>query len=105
MIAESIRPDSATMANVLPAYAESADLLQAKNIDTHCFLLILGFLGNTEIATSLIDVYAKASDLGHGFSSSVYLKRTLLPGQLSLPDMECTDMPKQPFCYMIGWWS
>jgi pentatricopeptide repeat protein len=61
MITESVRPDSAAMASVLPAYAELADLLQAKNI--HCFLLILGFLGSTKIVTGLIDVYAKAGDL------------------------------------------
>ncbi|KAK3158667.1 hypothetical protein QOZ80_2AG0140050 [Eleusine coracana subsp. coracana] len=61
MIAESVRPDSATMASVLPAYAESTNLIQAKNI--HCCLLILGFLGSTEIATGLVDVYAKAGDL------------------------------------------
>lgn len=61
MITESVRPDSATMASVLPAYAESADLIQAKNI--HCFLLSLGYLRSTEIATGLIDVYAKAGDL------------------------------------------
>ncbi|TKW40773.1 hypothetical protein SEVIR_1G268100v4 [Setaria viridis] len=61
MIAESVRPDSATMGSVLPAYAESADLVQAKNI--HCFLLTLGFLGSAEIATGLIDVYAKAGNL------------------------------------------
>jgi pentatricopeptide repeat protein len=30
MITESVRPDSATMASVLPAYSELADLLQAK---------------------------------------------------------------------------
>jgi pentatricopeptide repeat protein len=51
------------MASVLLAYAESADLLQAKNIHIHYFLLILGFIWSTEIATSLIDVYAKAGDL------------------------------------------
>ena len=56
MIEESVRPDSVTMTSVLPAYAESADLVQAKNI--HCFLLTLGFLGSAEIATGLIDVYA-----------------------------------------------
>ncbi|KAJ1280312.1 hypothetical protein BS78_04G222000 [Paspalum vaginatum] len=62
MIAESLYPDSATMASVIPAYAESADLVQAKNI--HCCLLVHGFLGSTDIATGLIDVYAKAGDLG-----------------------------------------
>ncbi|CAO2046906.1 unnamed protein product [Urochloa humidicola] len=61
MIAASVRPDSATMASVLPAYAEFADLVQAKNI--HCFLLTLGFLGSSEIATGLINVYAKAGNL------------------------------------------
>ncbi|EEC73741.1 hypothetical protein OsI_08374 [Oryza sativa Indica Group] len=61
MIAESVRPDSATMASILPAYAESADLKEGKNI--HCFLLTLGFLRSTEIATGLIDVYSKAGDL------------------------------------------
>ncbi|OEL22102.1 Pentatricopeptide repeat-containing protein [Dichanthelium oligosanthes] len=61
MISESVCPDSATMASVLPAYAESANLVQAKNI--HCCLLTLGFLGSAEIATSLIDVYAKAGNL------------------------------------------
>ncbi|XP_062222531.1 pentatricopeptide repeat-containing protein At5g39350-like [Phragmites australis] len=61
MFAESVRPDSATMASVLPAYAKSAGLVQAKNI--HCCLLTLGFLGSTEIVTGLIDVHAKAGDL------------------------------------------
>uniref|UniRef100_A0A0E0K396 ADF-H domain-containing protein n=1 Tax=Oryza punctata TaxID=4537 RepID=A0A0E0K396_ORYPU len=61
MIAESVRPDSATMASILPAYAESADLKQGKNI--HCFFLTLGFLRSTEVATGLIDVYSKAGDL------------------------------------------
>ncbi|KAL6633828.1 hypothetical protein ACP70R_026499 [Stipagrostis hirtigluma subsp. patula] len=61
MIAESVRPDLATMASVLPSYAESADLVQAKNI--HCYLLTCGFLGSADITTGLIDVYAKAGDL------------------------------------------
>ena len=61
MIEESVRPDSVTMTSALPAYAESADLVQAKNI--HCFLLTQGFLGSAEIATSLIDVYAKVGNL------------------------------------------
>ncbi|KAF8765454.1 hypothetical protein HU200_008600 [Digitaria exilis] len=61
MIAESVRPDDATMGSVLPAYAVLGDLVQARNI--HCFLLTLGFLGSAEISTSLINVYAKAGDL------------------------------------------
>ncbi|KAI4980985.1 hypothetical protein ZWY2020_021470 [Hordeum vulgare] len=61
MIGESVRPDSATLASILPAYAESADLRQARNI--HCFLLTLGFLRSTAITTGLVDVYAKAGDL------------------------------------------
>ncbi|PVH66755.1 hypothetical protein PAHAL_1G338300 [Panicum hallii] len=61
MIEESVRPDSVTMTSVLPAYAESADLVQAKNI--HCFLLTLGFLESAQIATGLIDVYAKVGNL------------------------------------------
>ncbi|XP_047077177.1 pentatricopeptide repeat-containing protein At5g39350-like [Lolium rigidum] len=61
MIAESVHPDSATFASILPAYAESADLRQAMNI--HCCLLTLGFLRSTVITTGLIDVYAKAGGL------------------------------------------
>jgi pentatricopeptide repeat protein len=61
MIAESVHPDSATFASILPAYAESADLRQATNI--HCCLLTLGFLRSTVITTGLIDVYAKAGGL------------------------------------------
>ncbi|CAM0944644.1 unnamed protein product [Alopecurus aequalis] len=61
MIAESVRLDSATLASILPAYAESADLRQATNI--HCYLLTLGFVRSTAIATGLIDVYAKAGGL------------------------------------------
>ncbi|KQK00664.1 hypothetical protein BRADI_3g50980v3, partial [Brachypodium distachyon] len=66
MIAESARPDSATMASILPAYAESADVRQATNI--HCYLLTLGFLRSTEITTGLINVYAKAGDLDVSWS-------------------------------------
>uniref|UniRef100_A0ACD5Z2Z3 Uncharacterized protein n=1 Tax=Avena sativa TaxID=4498 RepID=A0ACD5Z2Z3_AVESA len=61
MIAESVRPDSATLAGILPAYAESADLQQATNI--HCYLLTLGLVRSTTIATGLIDVYTKAGGL------------------------------------------
>ncbi|KAG8059982.1 hypothetical protein GUJ93_ZPchr0002g22977 [Zizania palustris] len=61
MIAVSVHPDSATMGSILPAYVDSSDLRQAKNI--HCFILTLGFLRSSEIATGLIDVYAKAGDL------------------------------------------
>ncbi|XP_037447679.1 pentatricopeptide repeat-containing protein At5g39350-like [Triticum dicoccoides] len=61
MIGESVRPDSATLASILPAYGESADLRQARNI--HCYLLTLGFLRSTSITTGLVDVYAKAGDL------------------------------------------
>jgi pentatricopeptide repeat protein len=61
MIAESVLPDSATFASILPAYAEFADLKQATNI--HCYLMTHGFLRSTAIATGLIDVYAKAGGL------------------------------------------
>ncbi|XP_008787561.1 pentatricopeptide repeat-containing protein At5g39350 [Phoenix dactylifera] len=61
MLAEAIRPDFATIASLLPAYAESADLQQAKNI--HCYLYRMGFTRSFEASTGLVDIYAKAGNL------------------------------------------
>ncbi|XP_020094311.1 pentatricopeptide repeat-containing protein At5g39350 [Ananas comosus] len=61
MLEEAVRPDLATIASLLPAYAEAADLQRAGNI--HCCLLKTGFLQSMEATTGLIDIYAKAGNL------------------------------------------
>ncbi|KAJ0970196.1 hypothetical protein J5N97_023073 [Dioscorea zingiberensis] len=61
MLAESVRPDRATMASVLPAYSDSADMNQAMSL--HCFLIKMGFLRSSEATTGLIDAYAKTGCL------------------------------------------
>ncbi|WOL06070.1 hypothetical protein Cni_G14802 [Canna indica] len=61
MLAEAVRPDLATIASLLPAYAECADLKQANNL--HCYLIRMGFTWSIEVVTGLVDMYAKAGKL------------------------------------------
>ncbi|XP_077230009.1 tetratricopeptide repeat (TPR)-like superfamily protein [Tasmannia lanceolata] len=61
MQSEKINPNVTTMICLLPAYACSADLQQAKNI--HCYLIKSGFHLRVETATCLIDVYSKSGSL------------------------------------------
>ncbi|KAJ4973357.1 hypothetical protein NE237_006531 [Protea cynaroides] len=61
LMEEGFYPDCATLISLLPAYADLADLQQAKNI--HCYLISSGFHPSVEIATSLIDIYSKCGSL------------------------------------------
>ncbi|XP_039137885.1 pentatricopeptide repeat-containing protein At5g39350 [Dioscorea cayenensis subsp. rotundata] len=77
MLAESVQPDQATIASVLPAYSDSADMNQALNL--HCFLTKTGFLRSTETTTGLVDAYAKtgcldaAKELFEGLNTKDYV--------------------------------
>lgn len=61
MRSEASRADSATIVSLLPAYSLLADLRQAGNIHGH--LIRAGFDRRREVATGLIDLYAKAGNL------------------------------------------
>ncbi|XP_042516845.1 pentatricopeptide repeat-containing protein At5g39350 [Macadamia integrifolia] len=61
LMEEGVYPDCATLISLLPAYADLADLWQAKNI--HCYLISSGFHPSVETATGLIDIYSKCGSL------------------------------------------
>lgn len=61
MLMQEVKPNSATLNSLLPAYSVLADLQQARNV--HTYLIRSGFLSNIESATGLIDVYAKCGNL------------------------------------------
>ncbi|KAK9924974.1 hypothetical protein M0R45_033315 [Rubus argutus] len=61
MLVEAVQPNEATLNSLLPAYSILADLHQAMNI--HGYLVRSGFLSYIEVATGLIDSYAKAGGL------------------------------------------
>ncbi|XP_027188965.1 pentatricopeptide repeat-containing protein At5g39350 [Cicer arietinum] len=63
MLVENVRPDSATLNSLLPAYAILADLKQAMNM--HCYLVRLGFLCKLEVVSMLVDIYSKCGSLGY----------------------------------------
>ncbi|MQL94653.1 hypothetical protein Taro_027319 [Colocasia esculenta] len=61
MLSEAVLADLATITSVLPAYSDLADLRQARNI--HGYLVSMGFHRQIEVATGLMDVYAKTGSL------------------------------------------
>ncbi|XP_010265494.1 PREDICTED: pentatricopeptide repeat-containing protein At4g35130, chloroplastic [Nelumbo nucifera] len=56
-----LRPDAVTIASILPSYAESASLMEGKQI--HGYISKLELNLNTFILNSLIHMYAKCGDL------------------------------------------
>ncbi|OMP11570.1 hypothetical protein COLO4_03755 [Corchorus olitorius] len=61
ILTERMKPDAATLKSLLPAYAIRADLQQAMNM--HSYLMRSGLILNSEVATSLIDIYSKCGSL------------------------------------------
>ncbi|KAF8389746.1 hypothetical protein HHK36_024265 [Tetracentron sinense] len=62
---EGVDPDGATSISLLPAYADLADLQQAKSI--HCYLIRSGFHLRVEASTCLIDIYSKCGSLDSAY--------------------------------------
>ncbi|CAM8968350.1 unnamed protein product [Rhodiola kirilowii] len=63
MLKDSIYPDCATFLSLLPAYASLADSQQGVNI--HGYILKCGLLLKSEVATGLVDIYAKSGRLDY----------------------------------------
>ncbi|KAL5582204.1 hypothetical protein UlMin_014646 [Ulmus minor] len=61
MLMGEVHPQDATLSALLPAYSILADFHQATNI--HCYVLRSGFVSGMEVATGLIDIYAKCGSL------------------------------------------
>ena len=63
MIMENFRPNLVTFVNVLPAVASLAALREGMAF--HAYIIRMGFLSNTLVGNSLIDMYAKCGQLNY----------------------------------------
>ncbi|KAI4389031.1 hypothetical protein MLD38_001296 [Melastoma candidum] len=75
MVIEGVEQNPATLNSLLPAYAIVTDMQQVKNI--HGYIERSGFLSSVDIATGLIDNYAKAGglDSAHKLFDSIPMKK------------------------------
>jgi len=62
MLVQGIKPNSITMASVLPACADTLALEQGKQI--HSYVIRNGFESNVIVVTGIVDMYAKCGHIG-----------------------------------------
>ncbi|KAI4297805.1 hypothetical protein L6164_037670 [Bauhinia variegata] len=61
LLSEHLRPDTVTVASILPAYANLASLREGRQI--HGYIMKLQYLSNTVVSNSIIYMYASCGDL------------------------------------------